>query len=346
MYLRYLIKRIINGVFIYVVIVFILSLLFNTKSETTVRGQIEESIQSEAARLRNMTSEQISKWRDERRVFKYHIYHLDRPFFERVIWRTWDTIIFNYGRSNGMKSSEGDRDVWKIVSEVIPRTVLLFTTSIVLEVLIGVWLGLKKAQKAGKLLDKSTSVMTMVVYGMPSWWLGMIMIMILVYAVPIFPSGGMHTLPPPQGFLGFLDLLYHMALPLITLLIIGFWGIALLTRNIVLGILQEDYIMAARARGLPERRILFGHTMRTAAPPLTTIALLSLLSSVFGNIVFEGIFSWPGMGNLYWIAVEQNDIPVLLGLLSVTVGLYVMGLVVLDLTYGFLDPRIKVGGKA
>jgi peptide/nickel transport system permease protein len=346
MYRRYVIRRIANGVFIYVVIVFILSLLFNTTNETTARAQIEESLHVETTRLRNMNSEQMQKWIAERRVFKYHAYRLDRPFIERVVWRTIDTITFNYGLSTTIKSSQGDREVWKIVSEVMPRTVLLFTTAIIFEILFGVWLGLKKAQKAGRLLDKSTSIMTMVVYGMPSWWLGMIMIMFFAYILPIFPSGGMHRLPPPQGFAGFLDLLYHMALPLITLLVIGFWGVALLTRNIVLGILQEDYIMAARARGLPERRILFGHTMRTAAPPITTIALLSLLASIFGNIVFEGIYSWPGMGNLYWIAVEQNDIPVLLGLLSVTVGLYIVGLVALDLTYGFLDPRIKVGGTA
>ncbi len=346
MYRRYAIKRIINGVAIYVVIIFLLSLIFNTTNETTARAQIEEQIHQESTRQRGMTSDQLLKWMVERRAFKYHVYRLDRPFMERVIWRTWDVITFKYGQSTIIKSSEGDRNVWKIISEVIPRTVLLFTTAIALQILIGVWLGLKKAQRAGKLLDRATSIMTMAVDGMPSWWLGMIMIMVFAYIVPLFPSGGMHMRPPPEGFLGFLDLLYHMALPLITLLAIGFWSISLLTRNIVLGILQEDYIMAARARGLPERRILFGHTMRTAAPPITTISLLSLLSSVFGNIVFEGIFSWPGMGNLYWIAVEKNDIPVLLGLLSVTVGLYICGLVVLDLTYGFLDPRIKVGGKA
>jgi peptide/nickel transport system permease protein len=117
-------------------------------------------------------------------------------------------------------------------------------------------------------------------------------------------------------------------------------------RNIVLGILQEDYIMAARARGIPENSVLFGHTLRTAAPPLITMSLLSLLGSISGSIIFEGIFSWPGLGNLYWIAVQQNDIPVLMGDLAITIGLYQAGLVILDLTYGFLDPRIKVGGKA
>lgn len=104
--------------------------------------------------------------------------------------------------------------------------------------------------------------------------------------------------------------------------------------------------MAARARGIPERRVLFGHTLRTAAPPIMTMSMLSLLASISGSILFEAIFSWPGLGNLYWIAVQQNDIPVLMGDLAVTTGVYQAGLVILDLSYGFLDPRIKVGGKA
>jgi peptide/nickel transport system permease protein len=346
MYYRYVIRRILNAIAIYIVIVFAFSLMFNTVNETNARAEIEESIHGESMRLKNMNAEQLQTWMTQRRAFKFHVYHLDQPFVGRVIWHTIDTITFQYGLSNGLKSMQGDRQVWKIVAEVLPRTILLFTTAIIFEVVFGIWLGLKMAQRAGRLLDKSSSVMTMIVNGMPTWWLGMIMIMIFAYKLPIFPSGGMHTLPPPQGIVRFLDMLWHMTLPLVTLLITGFWGVALLARNIVLSILQEDYIMAARARGLPESSVLFGHTMRTAAPPFTTIALLSLLASIFGGIVFEGIFSWPGMGNLYWISIESNDIPVLLGLLSVTTGMYILGLVVLDLTYGFLDPRIKAGGKA
>ncbi len=104
--------------------------------------------------------------------------------------------------------------------------------------------------------------------------------------------------------------------------------------------------MAARARGTPEPRVLFGHTMRTAAPPILTIAVLSLVYSFSGNIVFEGIFNWPGMGNLYWVAVQQNDVPVLMGLLSITTGVVILSLISLDLLYGLLDPRVKVGRRA
>ena len=298
------------------------------------------------ARLHNVSAQQVQEFVAQRRAYLYHVSHLDQPVFVRILWRTVDTVTLQFGNSITIKSSQGERSVWRIILETVPRTALLFTTSIILEVAFGVWLGLRQAQRAGRLLDRSSSVITMVVYGLPTWWVAMILIMLLAYKLPIFPSGGLHSLPPPQGLAAVLDLAWHMVLPVITLILVNFWGVALLSRNIVLGILQEDYITAARARGLPERVVLYGHAMRTAAPPITTIALLSLLSSVFGNIIFEGIFSWPGMGNLYWVSVEQGDTAVTLGLLAVTTGLYIAGLATLDLIYGLLDPRIKTGASA
>ena len=346
MYWKYALKRVLYGLLMYAILVFVFSALFNTVMEQTLRAQIEEQVRSETMRMTNRSAQQMQDYVVVRKAELYSLYRLDRPVSERVLWRTWDTLTFNFGNSTLIRSADGSRSVWRIVSEAIPNTLLLFTVSIFVDIIIGVWLGLKKAQKAGGVLDKSTSVGTMVVFGMPSWWLGMILIMFFAYTVKIFPSGNFHSTPPPEGIAYFFDLIYHLALPVLTLVVLGFWGRAFLTRNIVLGVLQEDYIMAARARGIPERKILYGHTMRTAAPPIVTMSLLALLASVSGNIVFEGIFSWPGMGNLYWVALQQNDVPVLMGNLAVTTGLYIGGLVILDLIYGLLDPRIKVGGKA
>lgn len=329
----------------FIIIIFIYSVLFNTSMEQTVRAQIEEEIRKESTSLasQTMNAEEMKLFLKQRREAKYTLYHLDEPIFQRIVGRAVNTLIFRFGTSTHITSSSGDNDVFTIIMEVIPRTILLFTTAIFADILLGIFIGLKKAEHANGFMDKSTSLATMIVYGMPSWWLGMIMIMVFSYGVGLFPSGGLYSLPPPEGIFAVADMLYHMTLPVLTLVLIGFWGRAFLTRNIMLGILQEDYIMAARARGIPERKVLFGHALRSAAPPITTMAVLSLLASVGGNIIFEGIFSWPGLGNLYWIAIEQNDVPVLMGCLFMTTGLYVCGLVLLDITYGFLDPRIKVG---
>jgi len=346
MFWKYMLKRVFYGIFIYIMLIFVFSALFNTVMEQTLRGQIDEEIRGELMALDNRSSQQIQDFIEMRRAEKYALYRLDKPIFERIVWRTWSTLTLNLGKSSSIRSAAGDRNVWAIVSEKIPRTLILFSSAMLIDIIIGIWLGLKKAQKAGGVLDKSTSVGTMVVFGMPSWWLGMILIMFFAYTIKIFPSGGLHATPPPEGIEFFLDALYHLALPVMTLVVIGFWGRAFLTRNIVLGVLQDDYIMAARARGIPERKVLYGHTMRTSAPPIVTMSLLALLASVSGNIVFEGIFNWPGMGNLFWFALQQNDIPVLMGNLAITTGLYICGLVLLDLVYGLLDPRIKVGGRA
>ena len=349
MYWKYVIKRVINGIIIYIILIFIFSALFNMQMEQTVRAMIDEKVKGEVmaqSTSGKWTPEQLMHWSKDRKTYYYELYNLNKPVFERIVSRTVDTLLFRYGKSTIIKSSFGERDVVKIIFETVPRTLLLFGTAAIIDVLLGTLIGIKKAQKPGKPFDKGTSIATMVVYGMPSWWLGMLMIMFFVYIVKVFPSGGMHSTPPPTGFMYHLDTLWHLTLPVLTLVIIGFWGRAFLIRNIVLGVLQDDYIMSARARGLPERKVLFGHALRTAAPPLITMALLSLLVSVSGGILFESIFSWSGMGNLYWISVEQSDIPVLMGDLSFTTGLYICGLVILDLIYGFLDPRIKVSGKA
>ncbi len=348
MYGKYVLKRAINGIAIYVILIFIYSILFNVTMEATVRSQIEEVVRAEVMSMSNstITPAEITRYGERRKLELYTQYKLDKPVGERILFRALNTLTFQYGNSTIIKSSSGSNGVMDIVLEAVPKTLILFSTAMIIDIIIGLWLGIKKAQKPGKTLDKSTSVVTMIVFGMPSWWLGMLMIMFFAYIVKIFPSGGLHSTPAPEGFAYFLDSLYHLTLPVITLVILGFWGRAFLTRNIVLGVLQEDFIMSARARGIPERKVLYGHAMRTAAPPIVTMSLLALLTSVSGNIVFETIFSWTGMGNLYWVSVQQNDVPVLLGNLSFTTGLFISGLVILDLIYGFLDPRIKVGGKA
>ncbi|MCP5453782.1 MAG: ABC transporter permease [Spirochaetaceae bacterium] len=346
MYKWYALKRILRGVFMFALLMFIFSFLFNQVNEQTQRSQINEQVKMESMRLKGMKPEQITAWRDNRTDQLIKMYKLDRPLMERVLFRAVNTVTFNFGKSTMIKSSKGEQDVLDILMEALPRTMILFTLAIVFELLIGIWLGLKKAQRPGGKLDKSTSFITMIIYGMPSWWLGMMLILLFVYVFKLFPSGGVNSVPTPQGFAFVLDRIWHMALPILTLVILGFWGLSFVIRNLVLSTLQEDYIMSARARGIPESKVLFGHTLRTAAPPIVTMALLSLLASLSGAIIFEGIFSWPGLGNLYWVAVQQNDIPVLMGDLAITTGIYQAGLVFLDLIYGFLDPRIKVGGKA
>lgn len=346
MYSRYLFKRVIYGILMYVVMIFTYSAIFNQVAESTVRAQIEEQLAQEMLQYKNVAPDKLSAIRENSRAVKIRQYHLDQPYFVRVCWRAYNTLTFNFGNSTIMKAPNGDRSVLAIIGEALPRTIVLFSSEVIFITLLGTILGLYAARKPNGPLDRTISMITMITNGLPSWWLGMLMIMFFAYTVPIFPSGGMHANPVPGGVAGVFDFLWHLSLPLITLVFLGVWGTAYLVRNIVLSSLQEDFVMAARARGIPERRVLFGHTLRSSLPAIMTMAILSLFSSIAGNIIVEGIFGWPGIGNLYFIAVQQSDVPVLMGTLSIETFLNMLGFVLLDLIYGLLDPRIKVGGKA
>jgi len=172
----------------------------------------------------------------------------------------------------------------------------------------------------------------------------MLMILLLSYGVSLFPSGGMVSTPPLQDpMLYFFDVLWHMVLPLLTVFLVSFGAWTYITRNIVVGTLQEDFVFVARAKGLPERKVVYGHVLRTASPPIVTMSILALLGSLGGAIITESVFTWPGMGRLYWIALQAGDVKVLLGLTFVTTFLYLIAMVSVDLVYSFLDPRVKIG---
>ena len=346
MYSRYLIKRSIYGLLMYAVMIFTYSALFNKVAEETLRAQIEEEVAQAAIQYKNLSADRLQAIIASERAAKIHRHHLDQSYALRVFWRARDSLAFDFGDSTIMRAPNGDRSVAGIIGEALPRTILLFTSEVILVVVLGVVLGLYAARKPNGLLDRSISTITMITNGLPSWWLGMLMIMAFSYALPIFPSGGLHSNPAPTGIMAAADILRHLALPLATLVFLGVWGSAYLIRNIVLSSLQEDYVMAARARGIPERRVLFGHSLRTSLPAILTLAILSLFSSIAGNIIVEGVFGWPGIGNLYFIAVQQSDIPVLMGTLSIETFINMLGFVLLDFIYGFLDPRIKTGGAA
>jgi peptide/nickel transport system permease protein len=124
------------------------------------------------------------------------------------------------------------------------------------------------------------------------------------------------------------------------LLALNLWGFALQVRNLVIGLVESPWVRAARARGVPERSILLRHVLAGARPALLTMVVMGLLQSISGNLLIEGIFGWPGLGNLYFIAVQQADVPVLLGVLAFQTFLNLVGLVGLDLAYRALDPRV------
>ena len=134
-----------------------------------------------------------------------------------------------------------------------------------------------------------------------------------------------------------------MALPVITISLIGFGAWAYLVRNFMVGVLQEDYITAKKIMGISKRKIIYKHALKNAAPPIVTILALSLSGSLGGAIITEAVFDWPGMGRLYFDAIGVMDLPIIIGATYILTVLFLISIFIADLLYGYFDPRVRRG---
>ncbi len=266
---------------------------------------------------------------------------LNKPWYENLPYYL-STVLTLDLRSQVLRSNTGSQLVRDIIMERLPRTILLFTTATIISAVLGILLGLLAARRRGSFIDKFVTFAALISASFPMWWVGMLMIEIFAYGLNIFPSGGMTSIPPPKQPLAYVaDVLYHMALPLLTIVLVSFGGWAYVTRSILVGATKEDYVLAAKARGLAEKVILFRHILRPSLPPILTMIALSLVASLSGAIVTEIVFNWPGMGLLYWQAIETLDIPVILGLTYIFTLVFVVAMLILDILYIVLDPRVR-----
>lgn len=334
-------------ILVLIIVTFILSAAYSASTEETLQGKINDEIRQ---RKRSLTEEPDSGWKNWTKQQRENLtkkFNLHLPRHERIFLRAKRVLTLDFGESNEMTTDDRSSDeVFDIIMGRLPNTILLFTTAAVIYTALGIAVGLKAAQKAGSYLDRFLSLFSISASSMPMWWVGMLAIMIFVYQLGIFPTPeARFGLMSEMGFVDYTsELLIRMTLPLIVIVFVFFGARAWTTRNIVTGILQDDYIMAARAKGVPERKVIYGHTLKTAAPPVVTSAIMALLLSMGGAMISEIIFKWPGMGMLLRRAIFENkDLPVIMGVSFIISFLYIFGYYLADLIYGFLDPRVEVG---
>ncbi len=338
---KFVLKRTIGCLITYVLIILMYCIVLNISLEATVEGQIDYMVRSSmmGTNRDDLSPEQTIEMKKNIEQNLRSYYWLDKPPLQRILKRVFMTLTFDFGLSSELKP------VHETILEALPFTLLLFVTSSVFSVFIGVMVGVRKAKYSGSVYDKSTSLFTMIFFGTPAWWMGSILIIIFAYNLKWFPVGALHSSPPLTGIEYYLDSIYHLMLPVLTLILVRFWGTAYLVKNMVMVPLQEDFIMAARGRGIPEKKILKKHALRTAAPGIMTMGILTVVSSIAGDIPVENIFSWNGIGKVFWRALTLNDIPTMLGVLTLITILYMAALLLLDIIYGILDPRIRVSGN-
>ena len=267
---------------------------------------------------------------------------LDNPWYspQRIGFTMYKILILDFGNATFLTSDSGSSNVGEILLEKIPRTVLLFTTATIIISMIGIFLGALSGSKVGSVVDRLTSTFAVISSSFPVWWIGMLMIFLFAFTYHIFPARATPSmLPSEPGYV--VALLYHMALPLITIVIIGFGSWAYLVRNFMVGTMQEDFITAKKAIGIKKNKIIYRHALKNAAPPIVTILALSLSGSLGGAIITEAVFDWPCIGRLYFEAISVMDLPIIIGATYVLTVLFLISIFIADLLYGYFDPRVK-----
>jgi peptide/nickel transport system permease protein len=231
--------------------------------------------------------------------------------------------------------------VLQLIGERLPGSLLLTGSALILSLAVGILLGTIMAAKEGKATDRVLSILSLLLYSVPSFWMGLMLIVVFSIKLGWLPSGGSETIgSSATGFAAFLDHGRYMVLPTISL---SLFYIALFTRLVRVSMIEakgQDYVRTARAKGLSERRILVRHALRNALLPVTTVAGAHVSTLIGGAVVVETVYGWPGIGRLAYEAVMGRDFAVLLGILLVFSFIVIIANAVTDILHGILDPRI------
>lgn len=236
--------------------------------------------------------------------------------------------------------------VYSVIADRVWPTVLLVGTATVLATAIGTWMGIRSAWRAGSRFDKGSTTVAIVLYAMPEFWLGMLLLMGFSAGVGflpgIFPSGGMSTPGADTSTMAAVsDVLSHLALPVATLTLAYLAEYALVMRSSLLDEIGSDYLTTAKAKGLRDALVRRRHAVPNAVLPTITLIFLNIGFVIGGAITVETVFSWPGLGQLTYQALRGPDVPLLQAIfLVISVGVVVANLAA-DLLYGVLDPRVR-----
>lgn len=264
---------------------------------------------------------------------------LDQPILVQY-WR-WLTQLLtgNFGISFAYQ-----RPVLDILWERIPNTLLLSFTALVVTWAIAIPLGIVGAVQQNRWLDRFLRVLSYVGQGMPTIITGLLLLFFAQMTTPLFPIGGRTSIfhEDLTWYGKILDVAWHLVLPTLALSITSFAGLQRITRGQLLDVLRQDYIQTARAKGLPENRVIYIHALRNAVNPLITLLGFEFAGLLSGAFITETYFNWPGLGRLILQAVTAQDLYVVMASLMMGAALLILGNLLADLALSISDPRIKL----
>ena len=266
----------------------------------------------------------------------------DKPILVQYFIWLKNVLMGNFGYS-----LISGKPALQAILERLPATLLLSISSLILILLITFPLGILSGYKKDSAIDNGITVFSFLGLSMPSFWLGLMLILLFSFQLNLFPTSGfMNPLLYGEPFYRqWGNIAYHMCLPLLTIMIGGVAGLTRYNRFGIIKILGQDYITAARARGLSESRILFKHAFKNILLPIITLLGLDLPGLISGSYIIEFIFSWPGMGQLAIQSVFQRDYPILMAAILLSSILIIIGTLLSDICYAYIDPRITKKGQ-
>lgn len=281
---------------------------------------------------------------EEARARLSALYGLDKPLHIQYVSWLSKIVRLDFGTSF---ASDG-RPVMDKILERLPLTVGINISALLLTLVLAIPIGIFSARYQGSLFDRLMTVCVFLGFAMPSFWLALLLMLEFGLVRGWLPISGLVSLDYASlsTWGKFMDLAKHLTLPVLVSTVGSVAGLSRFMRSAMLEVLRQDYILTARAKGLPERVIIFKHALRNALLPVVTILGLSIPGMIGGSVIIETIFALPGLGQLFFTAVLARDYPLIMGNLVLGAILTLLGNLLADICYGLADPRIRSQGDA
>ena len=264
-------------------------------------------------------------------------YGLDKPLYVQLLLYVRNVVTGDLGYSFYYK-----QPVLSVILDRVPATLQLMVPAIIFSAIIGVLLGILASRKPYSLSDNAISAFSLFGYCVPAFWLGQMLMVIFCIKLGWLPAQGLKTVGSDfSGLSAFTDRIAHLLLPALALSIRHLAVNARMMRSSMLEVAYEDYVVAARSKGLKENRVIFKHMLPNAILPVVTIIGLDIGFLFTGSVLVETVFGWPGIGRLMYESIVKRDYPVLMGNFVITTVLVLVVNLIVDLVYVRVDPRVK-----